>query len=191
MIPVKAGSLVMFQGTGIVVGANLNDPEFGRQPYVTINTDHLAAEHRYDEKTGRRATNGPFVAHGDPAGGAYVVDVSTGDQVARFRNDDGTRQADARKDAEAYAATLNTRWAGHVGCPIIAVHLNDCTIFDDEGAGPMHKADTPRTDRFTVMEDALETIRAAVNEPTSTMSDVHRIVCDELRELDRAAGISV
>lgn len=68
-------------------------------------------------------------------------------------------------------------------CPKIAVHLHDNTIYDDEGAGPIQQADTPKTDRFAAMELALEVIRDSVNNPRDALGDVHAVVCDQLQQL--------
>lgn len=71
-VTVPAGTLIKIEGIGIYLRCALNDPEFGCQPYVTVNTEDLPPAHRYGENN---------------------------------------------------------------GMPIVAVHLNDCTLYDDEGAG--------------------------------------------------------
>jgi hypothetical protein len=116
-VKVKPGMLVEYEGLAYV-NANFNEPEFGSQPYVTINTEPLPDQHSNDD-----------------------------------------------------------------GCPLIAVHLNDATIYDDEGAGPIHQSDTPKTDRFKAMEVALETIKTTIDNSANEMGDVHRVVMDQLQEL--------
>lgn len=74
---VRPGTLVKYEGVGIFVNCALNEPEFGCQPFVTVNTEELPPAHTYDEN--------------DPSKPG--------------------------------------------GMPKIAVHLGDCTLYDDDGAG--------------------------------------------------------
>lgn len=46
-IVVDPGTLVIFNEVGIHLSAGYNTPEFGRQPWVTINTDELHSHHHY------------------------------------------------------------------------------------------------------------------------------------------------
>lgn len=77
IITVPEGSLVYFEGVGLHIRAARNEPEFGSQPFVTINTEELPAQH----------VNGN-------------------------------------------------------GEPLIAVHLNDATLYDDEGKGNIKRGDS-------------------------------------------------
>lgn len=47
-VRVPEGTLVRFDGVGLQVRAGRNDPEFGSQPFVTINTEDLPPEFAHD-----------------------------------------------------------------------------------------------------------------------------------------------
>lgn len=85
-IVVDPGTLVRFGQLGIQVRADYNKPEFGRQPFVTVNTEELDPAHLY----------------------------------------------------------------GETGTPAIAVHLNDNTLYDDEGQGNRQRSDTCLPDDLSV-----------------------------------------
>lgn len=43
VVAAAPGTLVVYDGLGIAVGANYNEPEFGQQPYVTVTTEEIDA----------------------------------------------------------------------------------------------------------------------------------------------------
>lgn len=91
---VPRGTLIEVDGTGIQLTCDFNEPEFDEQPFVTINTEHLAER----------------FTHGDDN-----------------------------------------------GMPIIAVHLNDATLYDDDGKPTGLKVEMPEVEDLI---DAAEELRA-------------------------------
>jgi hypothetical protein len=148
-IHVQPETLVCFDGVGLHISAGLNDPEFGSQPYVTINTEELAREHRYGPEP-ELPTDSELVDFALMRGATreYVADADT-DQLITDYGD------------------LFMCWAreANAGLPIIAVHLNDCTIFDDEGAGPIHQGDSVRDSQHVELEKALRDLVDRLSEP--------------------------
>ncbi len=54
VIHVPRGALVQVDEVGVFLRADLNDPEFDEQPYVTIDTSEMPRQFHYDEATGER-----------------------------------------------------------------------------------------------------------------------------------------
>jgi hypothetical protein len=180
-INVKAGTLVFFEGVGIQVRADFNDPEFGSQPYVTINTDELPPAHRYDERTGLRGDSAPYRADClETASGEWVVRGPGEAIVARTYSVDDI--SDAEAEAERIADSFNEGWEGVCGMPAVAVHLNDATLIDDEGKGAIQRADSVKTDQYEKLEKLASAVRIAVkNREIAVDGDV----ADALYEFDR------
>lgn len=137
-ITVTPGTLVNYEGLGIAVNANYNDPEYGSQPYVTVSTDALDPAHSYDEKSGLRGSDTPYSVGRDSDTDEYLVwgPDAEGKLVPVARFPIVTTRHDASKGATIHAESLNGTWAKrNCGMPAIAVHLNDAALFDDAGQG--------------------------------------------------------
>lgn len=50
IVRVRPGTLVVYQGLGIAVNADYNDPELGSRPYVTVNTEELDPRYVYGDE---------------------------------------------------------------------------------------------------------------------------------------------
>jgi hypothetical protein len=157
-VTVPAGTLVTFEGVGVQVRAEFNDPEYGEQPYVSIDTSDLPARFTYDEKTGLRGDARPFETLDMEEFGRWAV-VGPKGEVARFDPVDGEASVFTRMRAKEYAKYLNDTWSQQCGMPIIAVHLNDGTeIYDDEGEG--NKAHLTEQVKERLLHMALDAERA-------------------------------
>lgn len=134
---VAPGTLVTYDRLGIQVNADYNpDATFGDQPYVTVNTETLDGNYRYDPRTGLLAsTTDVFTAETNDGPGmidAFVV-VGPDGPVAAFNGH--TPGFSNRHMAENLANILNGEWPDQCGMPAINVMINDQDIFDDQGAG--------------------------------------------------------
>jgi hypothetical protein len=115
---------------GIFVTAGLDDDG---HPYVSINTEKMAAKHVYDETTGLRGTEAPYDVEQDGED-AVVVFKPTGETVARHYP--APKAPIARHAAQDHALMLNNAWPDVCGMPIISVHLNDVTLYDARDHNP-------------------------------------------------------
>lgn len=88
---------------GIAVNAGENPDMDSRQPFASVNTEELSAEHRY---------------------GANANLVMERDSLVRVGGGPTDR-----------VQALNAEIDRQSGMPKIAVHLNDATLYDDEGTG--------------------------------------------------------
>jgi hypothetical protein len=157
-VTVPAGTLVTFEGVGVQVRAEFNDPEYGEQPYVSIDTSDLPARFTYDEKTGLRGDTDfpPFSFDEDGACGL----VKRGEEVVSRHYPYERSSWYTHRAAKAEAKRLNDEWRREsCGMPIIAVHLNDGTeIYDDEGEG--NKAHLTEQVKERLLHMALDAERA-------------------------------
>lgn len=200
MIWVNPGTLVSYSQIGIQVNVDFNPDTDRGQPFVTVNTDNLAPEHRYDPESGLRGSDDRYFARGRD-----VVDrIHDNAVVATFY---GPR---AGTEAGLHAEARNGTWTeGYdVGTPAIAVHLNDAVLYDDEGLGsfaspvgtPYIYVVPPATDAddvavFALQEDAA-TFAATFGDDEGT-SVARLLVCDgalaqkmvaERKDQDEAEG---
>jgi hypothetical protein len=114
---------------GIYVSAGLDDDG---QPYVSINTEDMVPQHRYDENTGLLGTERPYTYEQD--GASAVVKGPDGQIVARhFPQPDSSS---SRLAARAHAEHLNDGWAKQCGMPAISIHLNDAELYDARDHNP-------------------------------------------------------
>jgi hypothetical protein len=109
--------MVTIEGLGLYVTAGKDDDG---QPYVSINTEEMAAEHTYDEHTGLRGTEAPYDVEQDGED-AVVVFKPTGETVARHYP--APAAPVARHAAQDHALMLNNAWPTCCGMPVLSVHL--------------------------------------------------------------------
>lgn len=133
---------VKLDGLGLFITAGLDDEG---QPYVSVNTEDMSAEHTYDERTGLRGDARPY-AYEEEAGGSAVVLAPWLDLdgeptvIARHFGKDGTT---ARLAARQHAEMLNDLWSTCCGMPMISVHLGDAELYDAREHG------APKTEEET------------------------------------------
>lgn len=119
---------------GLFITAGLDD---NGQPYVSVNTEEMSAEHTYDEATGLPGTARPYEVE-ERRNGEYMVTVPRGgggrmDLARHYPQPDAMH---ARWAAKKHAEMLNDLWPTVCGMPIISVHLGDAELYDaaDHGA---------------------------------------------------------
>lgn len=114
---------------GIVVTAGLDDEG---QPFVSINTENMVPNHRYDEDTGLLGTERPYTYAQD--GESAVVKGPEGIVARHYPQPSDVK---ARLAAQAHAEHLNDRWAeDRCGMPAISIHLNDAEMYDARDHNP-------------------------------------------------------
>jgi hypothetical protein len=123
------------EGLGIFITAGLDDEG---QPYVSINTENMKPEHRYDETTGLLGTTRPYEVGEAGQGDSYEVIAPSpnGGTPIAVHLPQPTR-ASARLAAKQHANMLNDLWPTVCGMPILSVHLNDgAELYDARDHNP-------------------------------------------------------
>lgn len=107
IVHVAPGTLVLYEEVGVFVNCNFNEPEFGRQPYVSIVTEELPAEFVKPDGCPILAVSLNDAELYDDAGGgdtapAPVIYVVTGFNDATEGAAVFVRQEDAAAFAQTY-----------------------------------------------------------------------------------------
>jgi hypothetical protein len=123
--------MVTLAGLGIYITAGLDGDG---QPYVSINTEDMAPEHRYDETTGLLGTARPYTVGEAGQGDSYEVIAPGGAPIAVHLPQ--PEPVHARLAANQHAKMLNDLWPTVCGMPVLSVHLGDAELYDARDHNP-------------------------------------------------------
>jgi hypothetical protein len=109
IVHVAPGTLVQFDEVGVFVNCNFNEPEFGRQPYVTVNTEELPGEFVKPDGCPILAVHLNDAELYDDGGTGDTAPVPVLYVVSGFNDGSEPPAVFVRKeDAETFAATYDT-----------------------------------------------------------------------------------